>query len=71
MHSDDVRGAFDGSLLFKRAEAHTQRQAIREKQAADGTGSVSSERYDSATVAVALVTGVGLFLWALRSMNWI
>lgn len=71
MQSADIRGAFDGSVLYKQAEERQRRTDNSKKQT--GITSSSGARAGSSVsnpvkLAVALVTGIAVLIWAFPNV---
>ncbi|KAI1460126.1 Caleosin related protein-domain-containing protein [Annulohypoxylon moriforme] len=69
MRSEDIRAAFNGTLLYKKAEERHLKFEIHRKRAGSGEGFRSSRRSNPVKLAVAVITGIVIMIWALRNIS--
>ncbi|KAI1662832.1 Caleosin related protein-domain-containing protein [Daldinia decipiens] len=68
--SEDIRTAFDGSVLFKRSEERQRKNETHHKHAATRSGYISRSRnqFDPVKLAVAIVVGLAILVWVLMGL---
>ncbi|KAI8959744.1 Caleosin related protein-domain-containing protein [Daldinia sp. FL1419] len=72
VRSDDIRTAFDGSILFKRAEEHQQKNETHHKEmetiTRNGNRRNGRKQSDPVKLAVAIVVGFAVFTWIVLGL---
>ncbi|KAI1408223.1 Caleosin related protein-domain-containing protein [Hypoxylon sp. FL1857] len=67
MHDNDIRAALNGSILYNRAEERQRKVEMHRKQAGSGGG--RGNQLSPVKLAVALISGLALLIWALRDIG--
>ncbi|KAI1800651.1 Caleosin related protein-domain-containing protein [Daldinia bambusicola] len=76
---EDIRAAFDGSIFFKRSEMWQRKNDMHHKHtvkaARSGDEDRSNKQFDPVKLAVAIVIGLAITIWALPGLlrnhpNW-
>ncbi|KAI0897226.1 Caleosin related protein-domain-containing protein [Annulohypoxylon nitens] len=68
MRSDDIRAAFNGTILHKKAEEHYLKFQLRWKVGSEDKFG-SARRPNPVKLAVAVISGIVVMIWALRKMS--
>ncbi|KAI1379967.1 Caleosin related protein-domain-containing protein [Hypoxylon crocopeplum] len=68
MRSDDIRAAFDGSILYKRAEERRRRIETHRRQSGSGTCGSNGKRFNPVKLAMLVMVGLAILVWALRNL---
>ncbi|KAI1105970.1 Caleosin related protein-domain-containing protein [Jackrogersella minutella] len=69
MRSEDIRAAFDGSLLYKKAEERHHRIEMHRKQENYGSGHRNRRQPNPVKLAVAIIAGFAILIWAVRNLT--
>ncbi|KAI0883868.1 Caleosin related protein-domain-containing protein [Annulohypoxylon maeteangense] len=69
MRSEDIRAAFNGTLLYKNAEERHQKSEIHRKHVGSGVGFRNGRRSNPVKLAVAVITGIVIIIWGLRNIS--
>ncbi|KAI2611808.1 hypothetical protein GGR54DRAFT_651227 [Hypoxylon sp. NC1633] len=78
LRSDDIRAAFDGSILYRQAESHQRKtgaEAHRKHQHETGSGTEpaspggekTGERSNTVKLALVIAAGVAILIWLFRT----
>ncbi|OTB17058.1 hypothetical protein K445DRAFT_10599 [Daldinia sp. EC12] len=70
--NEDIRTAFDGSILFKRSEERQRKNEMHHKHTVNATRGEdrnrSERQFDPVKLAVAIIIGLAIFIWALPGL---